>query len=222
MLTLSEKLLLLALHDDKGSVVMPASQALPYALSGSLLLELYLAGRIDIADKNIRLVDRSQTQDTLLNEVLALFAGNTQSHSAKYWLKQIHGKIKGIQTRLAEQLVQKKVLAKEERSFLWLINYNRYPTKDAKPEQDIRKHIKDAVLHGSEASEADLALLSLVKACDLTAEIFEKADRKEAKTQIDTLTKDQKIGGAVSQIVEEITAALVVIMAATTVVTTVS
>ncbi|BDX04897.1 GOLPH3/VPS74 family protein [Planctobacterium marinum] len=222
MLTLSEKLLLLALHDEKGSVVMSASQALPYGLAGALLLELYLAGRIDISDKSIRLVDSSQTQDALLNEVLVLLTDSNQSQNAKYWLKQIHGKVKGIQARLAEQLVQKKVLAKEERSFLWLINYNRYPTKDVEPEQNIRSHIKDVVLGGSAASEEDLALISLIKASDLTGEVFDKADRKQAKTRIDSLTKEQKVSGAVSQIVEEITAALVVIMAATTVATTVS
>ena len=39
MLTLPEELLLLGLHDKKGTVVSSASMALPYGLAGAVLLE---------------------------------------------------------------------------------------------------------------------------------------------------------------------------------------
>ena len=44
MLTLTEELLLLALHEKKKTVELPGSSALPYALAGAMLVELVLAG----------------------------------------------------------------------------------------------------------------------------------------------------------------------------------
>ena len=65
MLSLSEKLLLLGLHDEKGHVVMSASVALPYGLVGALLLELYLAKRIDFVEKNIQVINEQPTHNAL-------------------------------------------------------------------------------------------------------------------------------------------------------------
>ena len=220
MLTLSEKLLLLGLHDEKGSVVFSASTALPYGLAGALLIELYLTQRIDFVGKHVRVMRSDKSSSELLNETYQLIASSSKLRDAKYWVKAIHSKVKKIQNRLAEQLVEKKVLSRQERSFLWVINFNRYPTRDAKPESDVRAHIKDVVLRRADASEADVALLSLVLASELITEVFDKDDRKTAKKRIEELAKEQKIGKAISQVVEEVKVAIMVVIVASTVATT--
>ena len=53
MLNLMEELLLLALDDEKGKIISSSSCALPYGLRGALLLELFLAEKIDVVDKKI-------------------------------------------------------------------------------------------------------------------------------------------------------------------------
>ncbi len=222
MLTLSEKLLILGLHDEEGGVVFSASMLLDYGLAGALLLELYLARRIDLTDKDVTVIDSKTTQNDLLDEALYLIVNSDKLRDAKYWLSKIHAKVKNTQTRLAEQLVNKQVLARQERSFLWVIKYNRYPTKDAQPEIDIRSHLKSIVLMDAEPSEVDVALLSLVKACQLISEVFERSEQVIAKERIDELAKGDKISKAVKQTVEEITVALIMILTTTTVVTTVT
>lgn len=222
MLNLSEKLLLLGLHDEKGSVVFSASTALPYGLAGALLLDLYLLKRIDFTDKQITLVNAEKTESDLLNEALELISASGKAQDAKYWVKRVHGKVSKIQSRLAEQLVFKQILAKEEHRFLWVFNYQRYPTQNEQPEKMLRAHLKDIVLNGTAANDDDVALLSLVQACGLVSEIFDRADRKVAKQRIEQLVKEQKISKAIIQTVDEIMAALVVIMTSATVTTTVS
>lgn len=222
MLTLSEKLLLLGLHDEKGSVVFSASTALPYGLAGALLVELYLAKRIDFVGKLIKVVNPKPTDNELLNETLTLIRSSDKARNAKYWINTIYAKVKKIQQRLADHLVKKSVLSKEEHSFLWVINYNRYPTLDEKPEQDIRSHIKNIVFNGKPANEEDIALLSLVQACELVSEVFEKKDCSTAKERIEELAKEQSVGKAISQTMEELMAAITMIIVATTVATTVT
>lgn len=221
MLTLSEKLLLLSLHDEKGKAVASTIIALPYGLSGALLLDLYLSGHIEFVDKQVKVIRSDAISHPVHKQVLALLSSSDRLRDAKYWLNNIHSKVNKIDNRIAEQLVQKGILSKQEHSFLWLINYNRYPTRDEQPEQDIRSHIKKVVLGGIAASEEDIALLSLVQACELSNEVFDKNERKEATKRIEELVEGQKIGNAIKQIVQDIQAALVVLNTTTAVTTTV-
>jgi hypothetical protein len=45
-LTLAEQLLLVATHDEKGSLLMEGTTAVPYGLAGARLIELHLRKRI--------------------------------------------------------------------------------------------------------------------------------------------------------------------------------
>ena len=222
MLTLSEKLLLLGLHDEKGHVVMSASVALPYGLAGALLLELYLDNRIDIVDKKVTLQDDKKTNNDILDEVLTLIAQSPKLRTTQYWLQTIQSKVADIQQRLTDQLVEKQVLSEKEHRFMWVINYNRYPTQNTQPESDIRTRMKQVVLQDAEPTEEEVALLSLVLACELISEVFDKADRTIAKERIKVLAKGQAISKTVAQTVDEIMVALIVIFTATTVSITVS
>ena len=70
MLNLMEELLLLALDDEKGKIISSSSCALPYGLRGALLLELFLAEKIDIVDKKIGVIDKSNTGNEVLGFTL--------------------------------------------------------------------------------------------------------------------------------------------------------
>lgn len=221
MITLSEQLLLLALNDEKGSVVMSASTALPYGLAGALLLELFLAHKIQFKKDKIVIINSEKSTNTILNEVLDVISKSTKSLDTKHCIETITKKVSKLQDRLAEQLVEKKILVKEEKSFLWIINYNHYPMKDDKAEQGIRRRIKQIVLKRATATEEEVALLSLIKACELINEIFDKPDRKKAVERIKHITEHHQVGVAIAKTMEEITAAIVMIIIASTVTTTV-
>ena len=221
MITLSEQLLLLALNDDKGNVVLSASTALPYGLAGALLLELFLLEKVKFRKNTIKLINTAKTDNDILNEVLKVLSTTKKSLETKHCIELINKKITKLQDRLADQLVEKKVLVKQEKSFLWIINYNHYPTKDATPEEGIRTRIKNIVLKRQEATEEDVALLCLIKACDLIKEIFDKPDRKKATERIKHITEHHQVGVAISKTMEEITAAIMMIIIASSVSTTV-
>ena len=213
MLTLPEQLMLLALRDDKGSVIFSASTALPYGLAGAVLLELFFRGKITHENKKIRIVDKNQIDDPIISEALTLMTVSSKERDPKYWVQKINSKVKKLKHRVIDKLVEQQILNREGHKFLWFFNVDRYPTLDVVPEMEIRNNIRNIVLNDYKPTEREIALLSLMKACSLMNEIFQRGERKLAKKKIRKLIENQKmskkVSSAVTEITEEITAAVV-------------
>lgn len=216
MLTLSEKLFLLATHDEKGTIIFSASSALPYGLVGAMLLELHFLGRISLENKKIIIDNKEPTGNIILDEILELLLSSTKANSVRYWITKIQTKVKNIQKRIAKQLINKGILEMEEKMLLWLIPMKRYPTVNPVPETKVRSEIKDAVFKDDPIGDEMIALISLVNSCELINEVFEKGKRKEARKKIKEITQKEQVGKAVSQIVEEMVVAVTVAVSATT------
>lgn len=213
MLTLPEELMLLALRDDKGSVIFSASTALPYGLTGAVLLELFFMGKITYENKKIRAIDKSQIDDPVLDDALSIMKVSSKDRNPKYWVQKINSKVKKLKQRVIDNLVEKQILNREGHKILWFFNINRYPTLDVVPEMEIRNNVRNIVLSQYEVTEREIALLSLMKACSLVNEVFQRSERKLAKKRIKELIENQKmskdVSSAVVDITQEITAAVV-------------
>lgn len=216
MLTLAEQLLLLSLHDEKGSVLASASRALPYGLAGATILDLYFQERITFKDTHVHVVDQTPTGNALLDEVLAFLDNATTMHNVKYWIKRMPRKIKGITDRLAESLVAKHILAEEEYQFLWVINYQRYPTQDGRPAAALRHTLRAIIMNDQPPTEAEMSLLSLMKACGVLYEIVSRDERKIANQKVAMITEGEAVGTAISTIVREVNAAIMAAIVAST------
>ncbi len=218
MLTIAEQLLLLGLNDKKGSVVFSASNSLPYGLAGALIFDLYFQNRIRFEGKNIYVVSRTTTSNEIADEALYLLYQETKVHNVKYWVKRIHDKIKNLGIRLADRLVEEKILEKKEHHFLW-VDYSRYPTRDAVPEREVRNTIRNIVLYDQKPAEKEMALVCLVQASGLINEIFSKEERKKAREKIKKITEGNEVGKATSAIISEINAAMIAVISSATIVT---
>ena len=53
MLSLSEELLLLAVHDEKGSVILSTTALLPYGIASTILLDLKYHKKIEFVDEKL-------------------------------------------------------------------------------------------------------------------------------------------------------------------------
>ncbi len=211
MLSLSEKLMLLALHDEKGSVIFSASTALPYGLAGALIIDLLFQERIALVEGKIKVRNPRPTGDGLLDETLQLIRASDKSRDIKYWVQRIYSKVKNLQKRVTNGLIEKKILERREQKILWVFPSNRYPTIDGAPENEIRKNIHEIVLRYKAPEKDDIALLSLVKSCDLINEVFDKPDRKIAKKRIEAIITGEIIGKAVTEVVTAVVAITAVI-----------
>jgi Golgi phosphoprotein 3 len=214
MLTLPEELLLLALRDKKGTVISSASTALPYCLAGAVLLELTIMDKIVLEEGKVIVKDATPTGDDIFDEALAKIQASKKIHKSSHWVEKIKG-IKKLKDRLLDRLVQHSILRREEHKVLWVIPTERYPTLNGTPEMKRRELIRSALLHNVKPDERTAVLISLVKACNLVKEIFEKEERKTAKKRIKEIAKEEVVGKAVSDIVGGIEAAVVIFITTT-------
>ncbi|MDX9757898.1 MAG: GPP34 family phosphoprotein [Bacteroidota bacterium] len=215
-LTLAEELLLIATHDEKGSLLMAASTAIPYGLAGALLFELVLGGRLHSVEGRLAVADRAPTGDALADEALELISANTKEKDAKFWVSRLARKIKRIDRRVFGSLVENGILVHVEKHFLWVVPYQRYPERDPQPERLVREKLRDLLRGVIAPNDRLLALLGLVLACDLLGEIVPKGERRAAKSRAKEMLGGEGIGKAVADVVRDIhTAVIAGVIAAT-------
>jgi len=211
-LRLAEELLLLAMNDEKGTVLIRASTALPYGLAGALLIELVQGGLARVEGKALIAEPRGAARDELLDGILEAVRASKKARPIGHWVGKFGRSGGKIKKRLLAGLVEKRILGLEEGRFLAIFPTTRYPQADPRPEYALRERVR-AVLRGmSRPDERTAALISLVHTCELVGAIFERGERREANKRAKEIGKSQPIGSAVARTVQAVRAA--VIMAA--------
>ncbi|MCK5879205.1 MAG: GPP34 family phosphoprotein [Holophagae bacterium] len=212
-LTLSEQLLLLALKDEKGTVVSKAGMALDFGLAGALLLEMTVNERIDIQDGKLVVQRDAPSGDPLNDEVLAILtAKKGKLKPVKYWVPRLASKIRKLRHKIADRLVLSGILQREKKRILGIFPSVRYPTANPLPELEVREQLKQTILEGDSPSTKTRMVLNLVKACDLSDEVFGKDARKQVKARFKKLEKEpgdsEAVGKAISEAVQAVQAAV--------------
>ncbi len=220
-LTLSEQLLLLALKDEKGTVVSKAGMALDFGLAGALLLEMTVDERIGIRDGKLVVQNATPSGDPLHDEVLTvLTAKKRRLKPVKYWVPRLASKMRKLRHKIADRLVLSGILRREKKRILGIFPSVRYPTANPLPELEVREQLKHTILEGDFPSTETRMVLNLVKACDLSDEVFGKDARKQIKARFKELEQEpgdsEAVGKAISEAVQAVQAA--VMMSITTVI----
>lgn len=213
-LNLAEELLLLALNEEKGTILMAASTGLPYGLAGALIVELVEAGLLRIEGTELIAAPRGSARDELLDEVLGSIRTSKRTRNLKHWVGKIGRSGGKIKEKLLNRLVEKGILKREEHRLLWVFPTRRYPETDPRPEYKIRERVRAGILGAVPPETRTAALISLVHACDLTGVLFEKGECREARKRAKEITKSQPIGNAVAHTVEAVKVAVVTAAAA--------
>jgi hypothetical protein len=86
-ITIAEELLLLA-HDEESGTALVRETAVDVTLTGAVLAELTLAGRLGLEGDRLMVLDRSPTGDEELDDVLATIAAD-QPRAPKWWLDRL-------------------------------------------------------------------------------------------------------------------------------------
>ncbi len=71
-LRLAEELLLIALDDEKGTIISSAYLAIGYGLAGAILMEMAENKKIEIEGKKIKLVNPGLTGDFVIDRAVEM------------------------------------------------------------------------------------------------------------------------------------------------------
>jgi Golgi phosphoprotein 3 len=208
-LSLAEELLLLALNDEKGTVLMAGSMGLSYGLAGALLIELVEAGLLRIEGKDLVAPPAGSARDEILDEVLGIIRSAKRTRDLKYWVGKIGRSGGQHKKKLLDRLVDRRILQKEDHRLLLIFPTKRYPQTDPMPEYGIRERVRQALRGMTPPDARTAALISLVQACDLTGTLFEKGERREAKKRAKEISASQPVGTAVARVIEAAKAAVI-------------
>lgn len=210
-LSLVEQFLLLALNPKKGRFILD-SLSLNYGIAGGVFLELSEKGKVTVKNKKLEIIDRSRTNNIAFNNCLDIISKSKKKRKIKFWVNKIGNKANPMKKFYLDQLIQKKVLVKKTKYYLWgLIKVNRYPIMNTKVVDDIRFHLKNVVFDKEKPKVNDILLLSLTHSSKLSRVLFiDKKEYREANKRIKELTKNIEISGAVSEAIKEVQAAVAV------------
>jgi hypothetical protein len=199
---LATDLLLLALDDERGTVLPRAALGLDYGLAGAVVMDLALRGRIAVHDERVATTGGT-TDDPLLDDALRVIAA-TPGRKLMHWVQQLSRDLGGLRQRLLDRLVATGTLTQREHRVLLLFHQNVYPERDARVEHDIRAKVDAALLHGARPDAQTACLIHLAAACRVTDAIYPCDQRKAIKTRIAALDAADTAGAnAVASLVTQ-------------------
>jgi hypothetical protein len=218
VLSVSESLLLLALHDEKGTVGWSTASGLAYGLAGGLLLDLALQGRVAVDGERVSAVALAPSGDELLDEALARVLASGRPRDAKHWVNDFSG-IRRLRDRLLQRLVDAGVLRREAHRVLWLFPDDRYPTVRPAPEAEERQRLLAVLLEGATSDERSAAVIGLARACGLLDEIVPPEGRAAARARAAAIAEGQAVAKGVRGAIDDATAAVMAAVFAATITT---
>lgn len=213
---LAEDLLLLLTDDDTGRLVVSGSE-MDIALAGAQLVDLTMAGRIDIDDR-LRLVvlDASPTGDEVLDRALEVVASREGKKPSSV-MGQLGKKVRG---ELYGRLTSAGFLRAEEGTVLGIFPRKSWPAGSTDHEAAVRRALTAALVQGVSPDLRSGALIALLHALRSTHKVVDAKEHDLKRRDLDRRAKEIADGSwgsdAVRQAVDAMTAAVMTAVMAST------
>ena len=182
-----------------------------YGLTGALLTDLLLAGRISLTEERsprIYIVSSEPTGNPVLDRALEILPtkDGKRFSSLVAW-----GKLNPTR-HIAESLEAAGVVRIHTGGLFGSLNPS-YPTLDPVPERQLRARIDGALRGVQPPTGADIALLSILQALGVAQVVLPQQEtglsRGELKRRIKEIAGENPVGRAVQRAVEAVTMAIV-------------
>ncbi|GAB2579921.1 hypothetical protein Aab01nite_56090 [Paractinoplanes abujensis] len=213
-MNLVEEFTLLA-YDDDGTPLTDGTH-LDHGLGGGLLLELALAGRVDVVDKKVVALDITPTGDPLVDAALMKIVAEDKPRKPGHWVSKF---AQDTRPQVLDKLVADGILRTEKDKVLWVFPRTKYPAAhDVEPAQETaaRERMRRAVLGSGPVEPRTGALCALVAATDLDQRVFGDLDQKVARARLLEISEGAWAAEAVKRAIDEIQAAVLVAIVAST------
>ena len=163
MTLLAEDLLLLLLDDEKGTVSSSSHPQL--VLGGAMLLELAMDGSVEVRKEGTwRQATVHPTGTPAGDEPLLVEALATVSQKPRTAQDLVNRLGKGLVDRLGDGLAARGILERREDRLLGLFPRTRWPMVDSVHEEEVRRHLSDALVRGLTPDQRTAALVALLHA----------------------------------------------------------
>ena len=219
-LHLYEELMLLILHDKKGT---PNISFVEQAVSGAIIAELLLDGRISIAPtkkQQIQIESRDSCNDPIIDDCLRQISDSKKLRSLSDWIGTL-SRQKNLRHNIARQLCQRGILRGDEGKVLLLFSRRIYPEVNPAPEQEIIARIETALNEDSLAAidPQTAVLISIAEGTELLKFAIGKDKVKQHKNRITEIASRDAIGKATKDVIATIVAVMAAVSTTSTIAT---
>ncbi len=212
MLTFPEETVLVLLDDQEGVFLPIGKNTLELALTGSVLMELAFANRLDTDLERVIVVDDAPTGDRLLDGILERVAHHEETRNTKAWIETLAvEETAAIQEHALASLVARGVLRREEKRLfqetvkhLWVFRSPRYFPIDGEAKERTRKRFAETLFSDAIPDPRDIALICLANACDILSALFTEEEIDKIGPRIEKLRKLDLIGREIASAIADI------------------
>jgi hypothetical protein len=173
MLTLPEKWILLTLDEKSGKTKIPRS-ALECGITAGMLMELAIAGRIELMEgKKIKVLDTSQMDNPLIDKALGLMVKAKKSQTVLNWM--IHLTIQDsqvVESFFFKHMVAQSILKKEKNKVLGIFNSKGYFPVSEVIRNETLESLAEIIRMKHPKESSSLYLLGLVAHCGYSEKIL--------------------------------------------------
>ena len=208
MLTMLEEVVLLAVDEKKGGLRSTREFATAYALVGAVFFDLALARRIDTDTESIKIIDTAPTGNPTLDRVLANMVKRPELKTVKQWLEEIFLCKDDLEGEALDSLIRQGILRHEKSKLLWIIDVERFPLVDNKPQQHVKLRLAHAILSDEIPDTRDIMLVSIAEPCGLLHYVLGESELAARRPRIQTLCNMETISRQVTGAIVSLEASL--------------
>jgi len=198
MLTMLEEVVLLAVDEKSGSLRSTREFGTAYALVGAVFFDLALARKIDTDTETVHLVDQTPTGNATLDRVMAHMATRPDLTTVRAWIEEIFHRRDDLEGEALQSLIASGVLRHEKSKLLWIIDVERFPLVNDKPQQDVRVRLANAILTDAIPETRDIMLVSIAEPCGLLGYVLSENALALRKPRIQMLCNLETISRTVT------------------------
>jgi hypothetical protein len=180
----------------------------PYALAGAVLFDLAIAGRIDTDATSIRVTSHAPTGNAIQDRVLAELSKQPGPRSVRDFVEEVFRQRTDLEGEALRQLTERGIIRHEKTKLLWVIDRERFPLVEGKPQQLVTARLAQAILGDEIPDMRDIMLVSLAHACGLLgvvlapAQLEARADWIEKLSRIETISRS--VGEAITTLMRDL------------------
>jgi hypothetical protein len=213
-LFLHEEILLLALRDEKGTIVSGTMYS--YAIGGAVLADLLLNSRVGVEQekkkKFVKLLDSTPLGDPVIDECLHRIRTSKKRATLQAWVSRF-AHAKKLKRRVAEQLCRRGVLRADEGKVLLIFSRKIYPEINPEPEKKLITRLREAVFTDTEEIDPrTVVVVSLANNSGLLKATFGKKMLKDRKKRIEKIVNGEIVGKATAEAIQAMQTAVFVTM----------
>jgi Golgi phosphoprotein 3 len=208
MLSMLEEVVLLAVDEETGDLRSTREHGTAYALVGALFFDLALARKIDTDTEKIHVIDTTPTGDPILDRILADLAGRTNLRTVRDWIEEIYLRRRDLEGEALESLMARGILRHERSKRLWLIDVERFPLVNSRPQQHVRLRLAEAIRNDRIPDTRDIMLVSLARQCGLLGFVLSEAELEHRSGWIERLCGVETISRKVSEAIVNLDSSL--------------